>query len=447
MTQLVLCFDGTNNNITGGRNDTSVAKLCKVLAPGADSQLLYYDPGVGNPGALPGATWSDRIRGKMERVWGLAFGRGVYENIADAYLFLMRNWHIGDQIYVYGFSRGAFTARSVAGMVARFGILRPTMEGMVSTMVHLYFADPKKDAKQYNEIRKQIAASFCDPAAATADVWFVGVWDTVESVGSPLSRPKISVVTTIVGKRFRHVRQALALDEHRRSFLPRPYYIHPTYPYAANGQSIVQLWWRGAHCDIGGGYSDDEAELSDEGLLWMLEESIGKGLLVNSGIVTPGGGLDRGNALTMIRGSAPAVPQPRAPLAHSETFIEAYWALTGLSVRRYDGVNGEPGDPPASAPVAHPSAANPVATVWNRPRHQTVQLLAAAAAAALFSLLHGSAVSGNTALRLMSGWTDVAGLWLIIAIHPVRYANHILSNYWVYFARHNGAANLPFWNR
>jgi uncharacterized protein (DUF2235 family) len=189
MTQLVLCFDGTNNNITGGFSDTNVAKLCKVLVPNGGQQVVYYDPGVGNAGSLPGTTTWDKIKGKLDRIWGLALGRGIYENIAEAYVYLMRTWKPGDHIYVYGFSRGAFTARSVAGMVTRFGIMRPAMEGMVPTLVHLYFAERDRNPTEYDAIKKEIADVFCDPQGAVADVWFVGVWDTVESVGSPLSQP------------------------------------------------------------------------------------------------------------------------------------------------------------------------------------------------------------------------------------------------------------------
>lgn len=414
--QLVLCLDGTNNNITGGRSDTNVTKLCQVLAPDGQGQLLYYDPGVGNPGSIPGVTWQDMIRGKAERLWGLAFGKGIYENIAEAYLFLMRNFRPEDQIFVYGFSRGAFTARSVAGMVARFGIMRASMEGMVPTLLHLYFADASKDPENYTAILKQIAECFCDPAGAQAEVWFVGVWDTVHSVGSPLSRPKIKAAPTIVGKRFRHVRQALALDEYRRSFTPRPYYLHPTHNYAADGQSIEQLWWRGAHCDVGGGYEEDEAALSDECLLWMLQESVTQGLVLKAGLVDGQRNLDQAATSAAVRAPAQEVRPARKPLAHSETFYEAYWALTGLNIRRFGDVKGLPADPPAAPPLEHPSVAQtalqfPQDTCWSRPRKRKAQLASALMAAVAFWLLHGMALSGTSGLELMSGWTDFLGLW------------------------------------
>ncbi len=401
MTQLVLCFDGTNNTITGGSSDTSVAKLCKVLAPADGRQLLYYDPGVGNVGQLPGVAPGDKLRARLQRLYGLALGRGVYQNMADAYLFLMRNWQPGDQIYVFGFSRGAFTARGVAGLVARFGIMRPSMDTMVATLVHLFFADRTDSPAEQDAIRDQIAACFCSAEGAVAEVWFTGVWDTVESVGSPLSRKRIKTLPTIVGQCFRHVRHALALDEHRNSFTPQPYIIEQGYPYADHGQSIKQVWWRGAHCDIGGGYSDAESGLSDEALLWMLDESIGKGLLVKEE-ARAGDGVDRDGALALVR--TPAQPggllQPRTPLAHSEDFSEAYWALCGLHVRRYDEVKGIPAGVTPEPPVASPTVAIPVASVWSRPSGQWGKLAAAWGLGAFFWWLQGVLALGEVGASL-----------------------------------------------
>lgn len=413
--QLVLCFDGTNNNVTGGRSDTNVTKLCRLLAPAGQGQLLYYDPGVGNPDTIPGVTFQDMVRGKLERLWGLAFGQGIYENVAEGYLFLMRNWNEGDRIFAYGFSRGSFTARSVAGMVARFGILRASMESMVPTLLHLYFADPGKDPDNYQATVRQIAECFCSPAGAQAEVWFVGVWDTVDSVGSPLSRRRIHAAPTIVGKRFRHVRQALALDEYRRSFTPRPYYIHPHHDYAADGQSIVQLWWRGAHSDIGGGYTEDQALLSDESLLWMLQESVGKQLALKSGLVDAQHNLDQAAAAAAVCASETG-SLPRPPLVHSETFYEAYWALTGLNIRRFANVKGLPGDPPPAVPVEHFSVGRamefPRDTCWGQqPHRQKAQLAIAFVAMVAFWLIHGMAISGTVGLAQLVQANAELALW------------------------------------
>ena len=99
--QLVLLCDGTNNNLTGRRNDTNLVKLAELLAASPDAQrLLCYDPGVGNPGELPGATTWDQLQRRLERIGGLAFGRGVFENMAESYLFLMRHYSSGEIVNV-----------------------------------------------------------------------------------------------------------------------------------------------------------------------------------------------------------------------------------------------------------------------------------------------------------------------------------------------------------
>jgi uncharacterized protein (DUF2235 family) len=132
--QLVLLCDGTNNSLAGKHKDTNFLKLCAMLSASKDpDRLLYYDPGVGNSSELPGVTTWDKFRRYLERLNGLAFGRGVYEKIAEIYLFLMKHIRPGDQLYIRGFSRGAFTARRVSGLINQFGILQPHMESIVPT--------------------------------------------------------------------------------------------------------------------------------------------------------------------------------------------------------------------------------------------------------------------------------------------------------------------------
>jgi uncharacterized protein (DUF2235 family) len=109
--QLVVCCDGTNNTLTGGQEDTNVLKLHYHLKanPPEDGieRVLYYDPGVGSPDMVPPTDPLDWARRNWERIRGLASGRGIYDNIAQAYLFLMRHWESDeDRIYLFGFSRG-----------------------------------------------------------------------------------------------------------------------------------------------------------------------------------------------------------------------------------------------------------------------------------------------------------------------------------------------------
>jgi len=121
---LVVCCDGTNNTLTGGIQDTNVLLLYSYLRKHADpaTTMLYYDPGVGSPDSAPPTGLVDLLKRRWSRIAGLASGRGVYENIAEAYAFLMREWRPGDRIFCFGFSRGAFTARACVGMAAASGI-------------------------------------------------------------------------------------------------------------------------------------------------------------------------------------------------------------------------------------------------------------------------------------------------------------------------------------
>ena len=330
--QLIICCDGTNNNLTGRRNDTNVTQLCELLVPEAQNQRLYYDPGVGNPGELPGASWADRLSRRLERLHGLVFGKGIYENIAEAYRFILRNWQPGDEIFLFGFSRGAFTARSVGGLVTQFGILRPDMDGLIATLLHTYFLNRKKGGHEYERIRAQIRFLYSDDAARDAPVWFVGVWDTVASVGAPFLSREITASPTIVGKNFRHVRQALSLDEYRRNFRPRPYQIDSSHDYARHGQSIKQHWFSGAHCDVGGGYSNAEAGLSQQTLIWMVQEAAGCGLRLRPGLLDAAGHPDP-TLLARHLDSQSDRSGHRHKLAHSETYDAPLWALGGQMVR------------------------------------------------------------------------------------------------------------------
>jgi hypothetical protein len=410
--QLIICCDGTNNNLTGGARDTNVTELCGLLTPDDNDQLLYYDPGVGNPGELPGASLTDSISRIFERLHGLAFGKGVYENIAEAYVFLMRHYRPGDQIFLFGFSRGAFTARSIGGLVTQFGLLRPEMEGLVPTLLHVYFSDRERGGRRYTAIRDQISRLFASEQTRAAPVWFVGVWETVSSVGAPLLSRTITASPTIVGKRFHHVRQALALDEYRRSFEPRPYYVDPAHDYAAGGQSIAQLWFSGAHCDVGGGYAQAEARLSRDPLFWMLQEAVACQLRLRAGLVDAAGQLDTQAVLAALAPPTPGGQSPQ-PRIHSQTYTTALWALAGLQ-QRNPHVVLDAGKPQQVVPLEHPSVAAlslsfPADTVWAR-RRPVAGLLVALVLAVAFWLLAGGLLNGGIVPARMTLWECLLAL-------------------------------------
>lgn len=331
--QIVLLCDGTNNNLTGKHQDTNVVKLLELLTACPDPErVVFYDPGVGNPGALPGATTWTQFKRWLDRVNGLALGQGIYENIAETYLFLMRHYRPGDQLYILGFSRGAFTARCVGGLINQFGVLQPHMESMVHTLLHWYFAE-RTDKARFDAITDQIARQFSVPASRQADIQFVGVWDTVASVGLPPFNAKFTASSDLRGKRFLHTRQALALDEHRAQFSPRLYAPDNGPIRTASGQqgSLQQLWFPGAHCDVGGGYVDDEAGLSDVAFAWLVSEAVQCGLRLSA----DGQPLDteaRVTAQLAARQHYPHAPA-RAPRVNSELRSTALWAMTGMRVR------------------------------------------------------------------------------------------------------------------
>jgi len=264
--QLIVLCDGTNNNLTGGAQDTNVVLLCELFAAHPDPRrMVFYDSGVGNSGTMPSASVWDAIQQYRDRVLGLAQGRGIFENIAEGYLFLMRHWQPGDQILLFGFSRGAFTARSLGGMVNQFGLLRAHQDSVVPTLVQAYFAGTGDERKA---VAAQATRLFADGPARQVPIDFVGVWDTVAAVGMPPLGLKITALPTLKNKRFIDVRQALALDEHRAQFKPR-LYAESNGPFTTEfGRqgSIQQLWFRGAHGDAGGGYPPAVSALGQQAL-------------------------------------------------------------------------------------------------------------------------------------------------------------------------------------
>ena len=383
--QIVVCCDGTNNTLTGGVSDTNVLQLFELLErhrrahPLGPEQVLYYDPGVGAPVGLPPADPSGTVSAFASRVSAIALGRGVYANIGQAYLHLCREYarlepagaaRTTDQIYLFGFSRGAFQVRAVAGMVNLFGLIRPEHEPLLPTLLRVYFAgsgvlgagertglapltraiegvrvaldaQPSVTVQASAEhgvqsarltrgdVAEQIRTTFTTPVGADARVHFVGVWDTVESVGLPGFRKRITSSRSIAGKRMTHVRHALALDEHRRQFLPR-YYAGPV----DEGQTLRQLWFRGVHADIGGRGPFSESGLSSLTLHWMVQEAIACGLRCSP------------------------VPVPVGPpmeVMGDQLRARPSWAITGMAVRDPAGADaGTAPDGDGSAFVAEP---------------------------------------------------------------------------------------------
>ena len=396
--QLIICCDGTNNTLTGRMHDTNVLKVVDRLRPDQNHQLLYYDPGVGAPDQLPSADTWDRIKRKWERIRGLASGRGIYENIGLGYQFLVENYESGDEIYIFGFSRGAFTARCVAGVVNLFGLVRRENVVLIPTLVSVYFSKrtQRKNVSGKKRTRGDVAAQirsvFTNSVGAAVPIHFVGVWDTVASVGLPfVSDAQITSDGFSENKEhLRHIRHALSLDEHRATFRPRLYWDTQDYDLPKKDKSLKQRWFRGVHGDVGGGYVNAEAMLSNQALAWMLSEARACGLRLDPPLVLP---------------SQPEGHRSSKLIAHDECYVNPFWGVAGLVIRKFEHQPGAGND---EVSIPEGAAADPnqrVESSWFGPIPWAPTILAVAAALFLIVLcgfLSAAAFSGTFDLSRFS---------------------------------------------
>ena len=262
--RLVVCCDGTwNRPDQPGGSPTNVSKLALGLAR-ADAegagQLLFYQRGVGTR--------------RFERLRGGAFGFGLSRNVQDCYRFLVESYEPGDELYFFGFSRGAFTARSTAGFVRNSGILRREHVDRIEEAYDLYRS--RESNTHPTGIEAQIFRQMYSHEGTEEAVHFVGVWDTVGSLGIPLAPPFVNrrwgFHDTTLSSSVRFAYQALAIDERRKPFRPTVWKQQPD----ATGQTLEQVWFAGVHSDVGGGYP--EPELAEIALLWMVERARAAGL-------------------------------------------------------------------------------------------------------------------------------------------------------------------------
>jgi uncharacterized protein (DUF2235 family) len=414
--QLVLLCDGTNNQLSGGHADTHVVRLAELLHLYRDpDRIVYYDPGVGAADQLPGTTATDRIRRRLDRINGLAFGRGLYDNVAEGYQFLMDNWQRGDQVFIFGFSRGAFTARSIGGLVNAYGIVDRHKRTLVPSLVSTYFAQPTA-ARQ--AVQQQVARMFAQgsaPAAHWPVVHFAGMWDTVASVGLWPFDLRITATPTLDAKQFRHVRQALALDEQRAQFMPRVYAQHDGAFRMRNGDigDVAQCWFRGAHCDVGGGYPYPRSEQARAPFAWMVDQARCCGLRLPA--VAPHAALaSEQDVLDALPRLDPPRPQRGPACLASQPCAQPLWALTGLQVRdTAHAVNDGRADQPVTM-QAHPSVTRwahrfPDQTAWGQrwSGGRRASLVAALAVLLWCALQAGWALQPPAANA--SAWEQIAG--------------------------------------
>ncbi len=256
---IVIFSDGTGQEGGKGQN-TNVYKLFNMCEDRTDSQITFYDRGLGTG-------W--------RKFTGNAFGAGISKNIKECYTFIFDHYNAGDQIFLFGFSRGATTVRSLASFIHLFGILPKSRPELIDQAYDIYKKPKTRDSEAVKFINRH--------HNMWAKIRFLGVWDTVAALGVPLKGINF-VLEQVLGLQHRfqdlsmdqsivHGRHALAIDDERKTF-------HPVFWDAEieDYQSVEQVWFCGMHTDVGGGYP--EQELSDIPLKWMMYEAVKKGLLI-----------------------------------------------------------------------------------------------------------------------------------------------------------------------
>jgi uncharacterized protein (DUF2235 family) len=302
---LVICCDGTGNEIS--ENISNVLKLYRCLRKAEATggrQEVFYDPGVGT--VTEPSTWH-QIKANVNLVLGLATGYGLDDNVLAAYCFLVEHYAQGDRIYLFGFSRGAYTVRVLAGLIHKIGLISPEQGNLAGSGVVAYkqysgtgrgndIADVQNLGHDEDGpvIKDQfdLAAQF---ARITSSRWptihFIGVWDTVASVIVPrLDRfffvPSLEELAfTLRNPSVNIFRQAIAIDERRCMFRLKAW-IEPQEFWRGRyqegetkeAQDTLQVWFAGVHCDVGGGYPEAESAESKYPLIWMIEEAAKAGL-------------------------------------------------------------------------------------------------------------------------------------------------------------------------
>jgi uncharacterized protein (DUF2235 family) len=274
----VICLDGTGNEVEA-KASTNVFKLVEILDLSEPAnQLVYYDPGVGTF-AAPGA-WTPAAQ-KISRLEGLALGHGLRQNLGEAYTWLMQTWEPGDTVFVFGFSRGAYTARALCGMLYRIGLLRPGAENLVPYAIKLYARKPGKEGNLNNpdgwDRMDRFAGGLSRPVIGDSlafPVHFLGIYDTVKAtriLGRDFHWPYTNQLPNVAV-----VRHALSIDEKRRPYLPGLVPLDPT-----GKRSVTETWFAGVHTDVGGGFAD-HPELGKISMRWMVDGAVAAGLRVRS---------------------------------------------------------------------------------------------------------------------------------------------------------------------
>ena len=265
MKRIIVCSDGTWNTPDQElpSNVTRLARSVLPTAPDGAAQVVFYDAGVGTEGFLP------------YRLVGAVSGKGIQKNIRDCYRFIMHNYEDNDEIYLFGFSRGAYTARSLAGMIRNVGLLHKAYAHKLQAAYLLY---RRPDAKPDSDEARKFRADY----SREAEITFIGVWDTVGALGIPvrgfgklLGAGRHQFHDVELNRWVKHACHALAIDERRCSFQASLWKYQ-----VKDGQIVEQVWFPGKHGDIGG--TSGETCLEQAPFQWMAGRASALGLALNA---------------------------------------------------------------------------------------------------------------------------------------------------------------------
>lgn len=259
--RIVVCADGTWND-PEDEIPTNVLRVARAIKPedaSGTQQVVFYDWGVGS--------YYAKTRGGVS-------GLGMMKNIQDGYRFIVQNYDPGDEIFLFGYSRGAYTARALAGMLNKCGILQRSKAALIPDAFNFY---KRKSAKPSSATAKAWRRKHTVGGAGRGPVKFLGVWDTVGALGIPTRvlafvEEKDLFYDPILGSNVDCARHAVAIDEKRSDF-------EPTLWTPDQAKDVKQVWFAGVHGDIGGGAKAKQGKfLSEIALVWLAREAAAEGL-------------------------------------------------------------------------------------------------------------------------------------------------------------------------